>query len=128
MRKLMIEAVAVEDIISEDHGTGFIPDKAPPDGKGLCQAFRLFLHSIGEMHTERFTITEEFADAGRIHRCTDDQHIPDTCKHERAKRIIDHWFVVNRQKLLACNKCEGIKTRPGTAGKKNPFHASSPFD
>ena len=118
----MIKAVAVEDIIPQDHGTAVIPDKITPDGEGLGQPFRFFLHGIGDVHAEGSPVPEQLPDTGCVSRGADDENITNPRQHQSAEGIVDHGLIIDRQKLLARNKRKGIEPCSGSPGKQNSFH------
>ena len=36
-----------------------------------------------------------------VFRCSNNQYFPDSCKHQCAQRVIDHWFILYRHQLFA---------------------------
>ena len=52
-------------------------------------------------------------------RCRDDQHLPDSRQHQRAERVVDHWFVVNGQQLLAYGLGDRVQTSAAASGEND---------
>lgn len=50
------------------------------------------------------------------------KNILDTCQHEDRQRIVNHWFIVNRDKLFGKYSGQGIESGAGPAGKDYAFH------
>ena len=55
--------------------------------------------------------------------CGDDQHLADPCQHQSADRVVDHWFVVDGQKLLAHSLRDRVETRATSTSQNDaaPF-------
>ena len=116
------KTVAVEDIITQDHGTAVIADELLAQNKCLCQAVRRGLHLILQMDTILAAIAQQRLKTGRVSRGRDDQDILDARQHEGGQRIVDHGLIVDRQQLFAGDHGQGIKPCAGTAGENNAFH------
>src|ERR1700687_3484813 len=52
-------------------------------------------------------------------RCRNDQNLTDPRQHQRGERIVNHWFVVDRQQLLGSHQGHWIESRTATAGQNN---------
>ena len=48
-----------------------------------------------------------------------DEDVLNASEHKHGEGIIDHGFVINRQKLFADNSCDRIKPCAGSTGKYN---------
>ena len=59
--------------------------------------------------------------------CRNQKDVTNPCQHENRQRIVDHRFIVDRQKLLVDGERSRIKPRPGTAGENDAFHAIVPW-
>lgn len=47
----------------------------------------------------------------------DDQHFTNTRQHQSADRVVDHWFVVDGQKLLAHSLRDRVEATAATTGQ-----------
>ena len=50
------------------------------------------------------------------------QNIPDTRQHQRGERIVDHRFVINREKLFAHGERKRVEPGSGTSCEDDAFH------
>ena len=80
------------------------------------------LLGIGEPHTVITAVPQQSAEHGQVHRSGDYQDIPNTGQHEYRYRIIDHGFVVNRQKLFAYPFGNRVQPRTAPSRQNNSFH------
>ena len=78
----MIEAVAVEDIISEDHGTGIISYEILTDGECLGKSLGLLLNGILDIDTEVLTVSQELPEPLGIDRGRYYEDILDPREHK----------------------------------------------
>ena len=116
------EAVAVENVIAQDHGAAVIANELFAQNKGLCQTVRGGLHLILQMDAVLAAIAQQRLKAGRIGRGRDDQDILNARQHKGGQRIVDHRLVVDRQQLFAGDHGQRIEPCAGTAGENNAFH------
>ena len=47
----------------------------------------------------------------------DDQYFTDPSQHEGAERVIDHWFVINRQQLFAYRLRDRVEATAATSSQ-----------
>ena len=116
------EAVAVEDVVAQDHGAAVVADELFAQNKGLCQTIGRGLDLILQMDAILAAIAQQRLKAGRIGRGRDDQDILNARQHKGGQRIVDHRLVVDRQQLFAGDHGQRIKPGAGTAGQNNAFH------
>ena len=116
------EAVAVEDVIAQDHGAAVVANELFAQNEGLCQTVRRGLNFILQMDAVLAAITQQRLKARRISGGGDDQDILNARQHEGGQRIVDHGLIVDRQQLLAGDHGQRVKPGAGTAGKNDTFH------
>ena len=121
------QSVPRENVIAQNHGDVVFSDKFFSDNKGLREPVRRRLNLILQMQPELMSVPKQFLKARRIRRCGDNQNIPDIRIHQDRQRVIDHRFVINRQKLLGCYLCQRIKPGAGASGKNDSFHCNPSF-
>ena len=71
----MGKAVSIEDIVSQDHGAGFLSDELPANQECLGKTIRRGLHRIAQMHAKMGAVPQQLLKPGRIRRSGDDQNI-----------------------------------------------------
>ena len=116
------EAVAIENIIAQDHGAAVVADELLAQDEGLCQAVRRGLDFILQMDAVLAAIAQQRLEAGRIGGGGDDQDVLNACQHQRGQGVIDHRLVIDRQQLLAGDHGQRVKPGAGTAGENDTFH------
>ena len=94
---------AIENIVPQNHGTGFPANKLFPKDKSLGQTIRRGLHLIGQMNAKPGTISQKTLKIRQILRSRNNQNIPYSRQHQRGKRIKNHGLVINRKQLLRCH-------------------------
>lgn len=67
------------------------------------------LHLVGKLDAELTSVTQEALEIGKVRRRRDDEYVANARHHERGKRIVNHWLVIDWQKLLARNEGERIQ-------------------
>ena len=122
LAQIAAEAVAVENIVAEDHGAGVAADEVRPDQKRLREPVRVRLHRVGQADAELAPVAEQALEARRIVRRGDDEDVADAREHERRERVVDHGLVVDRQQLLGGHERERVQARAGPAGEDDAFH------
>ena len=125
LAQIAAEAVSVENIVAEDHGTRVIADEILSDQKRLRQTVRMRLHRVGQPDAELAAVAEQTLKARRIVRRGDDENVPDARKHERRERVVDHGLVIHGQQLLGRDPRERIQPRAGTPGEDDAFHRAA---
>ena len=116
------EAVAVEDVVAEDHADAVVADEVLADEEGLGEAVRGGLLGIREADAVVGAVPEQAPEAREVLRRTDDQDVADSRQHQRTDGVIDHRLVVDRQQLLADAFRNRVETGAGAAGEYNAFH------
>jgi hypothetical protein len=87
-------------------------DECLANDECLRQTFRLGLHLVAQVNAELGTVAQQRLESGHILRRGDDQNIPYARQHQRGERVVNHRFVIDRQKLLAGDG--GQRIQPGT--------------
>ena len=122
-RQVARQAVAVEDVVAEHEGARLAGDEVLADGEGLRQAVGARLLCIGQVHAVARAVPEQALEVGEVRRRGDDQDVADARQHERAKRVVDHGLVVDRQQLLGGHERERVQARAGPAGEDDALHS-----
>ena len=113
---------SVKDVVAEHKADIIITDEFPADDECLSQPLGPGLLGIAERHAEACAVAKQPPEHRQILWCGDDQYFPDSCFHEHGNGIIDHWLVVNGEKLLAYPFCYRIKPGARSSGEYNSFH------
>ncbi len=116
------EAVAVEDIIPQDHGAAVVANELLAQDEGLCQAIRGGLHLVLQMDAVLAAVAQQRLKAGRVGGGGNDQDVLNARQHKGGQRVVDHGLVVDRQQLFAGDHGQRIEPCAGTAGKNDTFH------
>ena len=122
LAQIAAKAVAVENIVAEDHGAGIAADEIGPDQKRLRQTVRMRLHRVGQPDAELAAVAEQTLEARRVLRRGDDENVADAREHERRERVVDHGLVVHRQQLLGRDPRERVQPCAGAPGEDDAFH------
>ena len=112
--KSLLQSMSCENVITQHHGNCVIADEFLADDKCLRKSVRAWLYGIGKMNAELMSVTQKFLETRGILWCGDDQDIADACIHQYRHWIVDHRFVVDRQKLFGSYHCQRIKACAGT--------------
>ena len=123
LAQIAAKAVAVENIVAEDHGAGVAADEVRPDQKRLRQTVRMRLHRVGQPDAELAAVAEQTLEARGIVGRRNDEDVADAREHERRERVVDHGLVVHRQQLLGRDPRERVQPRPGAPGEDDAFHS-----
>ena len=110
------EAVAVEDIVPQDHSSGFPRQELLPQDEGLGQAVGARLDLIGQVDAELASVPQQGFKPRRIRGGRDDENVLDSCQHQGGQGVIDHGLIVNREKLLGCDHGQGVEPGAGATG------------
>ncbi len=115
------EIVTVEDVIAEHKRAGGVADKVFTDDESLREPIRTLLDGILQINAPLRSVAQQLLETRQIARRADDQDIAHAGQHQRAQRVVDHRFVVDRQQLLA--QCQRGRMQPGTgaAGEYDAF-------
>ena len=116
------KAVAVENVVAEDHADAVVADEVLADEEGLGEAVRGGLLGVREADAVIGAVPEQAPEAREVLRRADDQDVADPRQHQRADGVIDHRLVVDRQQLLADAFRNRVETGAGAAGEYNAFH------
>ena len=122
--QLRLKAGSVEDVVTQHHAGGVIPDELAADDKGLRQSVRRRLFRVSEVHTVVRTVPEQALEARQVIGGGNDEDIPDTGQHQDGDRIVDHRLVIDGQKLLGNSFGDGIEAGAAAAGENDSFHNS----
>jgi len=111
----------VENVIAQHQCARRIADELFTDNERLRQPVRAGLDSIFQMNAPLRTIAQQLLKTRQIARRADNQNLAYACQHQRAKRVVDHRLVVDRQQLLAECQRSWMQTGAGTAGEYDAF-------
>jgi hypothetical protein len=89
---------------------GALPTKSRPSPEGLRQPVRTGLHRVVDTHAPLTTVTQQIAEARRVLRRADQEHVTHVREHQRTQRVVDHRLVVDRG-----------QPRAGAAGEDDAF-------
>ena len=126
-RQVARQAVAIEDVVTQNERARLAGDEVLADGEGLRQAVRRGLLGVGEVHAEARAVSEQTLEVGQVRRRADDQDVAYAREHEGGQRVVDHGLVVHRQQLLTGDERERVQARAGSAGEDDAFHIIRPL-
>src|SRR5882724_11664033 len=109
----------VKNVIAQNEGRSGVANEFSADQKSLGDSFRLWLLGVFDPNTKLRAIAQIVSKHRQIFRRGNDQDLPQAAEHQRGQWVANHWFVVDREKLLADDLSEREKTCPGATGKKN---------
>ncbi len=129
--ELVFQSVTKKQVVTEDQGTSVIVNEILTDQKSLRKTIRRRLYRIGQVDAPLRTIAKHLFETPRIVRRGDNQNIPQSGQHEGGQRVVNHWFVINRQQLFAYPQRHRMQSRAGAAGQNNTLagnlaHEASP--
>src|SRR5205823_14550920 len=110
---------SVKNVIDHDAQRARGGNESSTDQKRLSDSLRLSLLVVFDPNTKLRAVAQIVSKHRQIFRRGNDQDLPQAAEHQRGKRVANHWFVVDREKLLADDLSEREKTCPGATGKKN---------
>ena len=119
------KALTEIDIVAKDHCDIVLSDELAADDKGLGKAVWMWLHGVAQRYAELTAVTQKLLELGQVARRRNNQYLANTAQHQNAQRVVDHWFVIDRQDLLGDDQGERIKTRPAAAGQNDTLHGFS---
>ena len=125
-RQVARQAVAVEDVVTQNERARLAGDEVLADGEGLGQAVRAGLLGVGQVHAVARAVPEQALEVGQVRRRGNDQDVPDASQHEGGQRVVDHGLVVDRQQLLGGHERERVQASAGPAGEDDAFHNITP--
>ena len=125
-RQVARQAVAVEDVVTQNERARLAGDEVLADGEGLGQAVRAGLLGVGQVHAVARAVPEQALEVGQVRRRGNDQDVPDASQHEGGQRVVDHGLVVDRQQLLGGHERERVQARAGPTGEDDAFHNITP--
>lgn len=125
-RQVARQAVAVEDVVTQNERARLAGDEVLADGEGLGQAVGAGLLGVGQVHAVARAVPEQALEVGQVRRRGNDQDVPDASQHEGGQRVVDHGLVVDRQQLLGGHERERVQAGAGPAGEDDAFHNITP--
>jgi hypothetical protein len=84
-----------ENIVSEDHTDGILPDEFSCHPESLCDAFRSFLDAVREFCVPSFAGSEELHELPGLLRARDDDDLFGPCFEKNLERVKDERLVVD---------------------------------
>ena len=94
------EAAAVENVVSQHHGTAVVADELLAQQERLGQPVGRGLHLIAQPDAELASVPQQTLEIGQIRGGGDDENVPDPRHHQGGQGVIDHGLVIHRQQLL----------------------------
>ena len=125
-RQVARQAVAVEDVVTQNERARLAGDEVLADGEGLGQAVGAGVLGVGQVHAVARAVPEQALEVGQVRRRGDDQDVADARQHEGGQRVVDHGLVVDRQQLLGGHERERVQAGAGPAGEDDAFHNITP--
>ena len=124
--QFLLEPVAGEDVIAQDHRRRVPGDEVLPDEKRLCQSVRAGLLRVAEPDSERGPVPKKELEARKVLGRGDDQDVPNARRHQDGERIVNHGLVKDGKELLRRDPRERVEPRPRAPGQDNPLHSQTP--
>ena len=115
------QIVAIENIVPQHQGTGFVVHKIFANDEGLRQAIGAGLNRIRDVHAPLTAIAQEFRETRGIVRGADQQNIPNASQHQSGQRVVDHGLVVHRHELLGHRLSNWVQACARATGQDNAF-------
>ena len=115
----LLDAVAVEDVVAEDHRAGLPRDEVAADDERLREAVRARLRGVRDVHAPLAAVAEELHEAGLLVGRRDDQDVADLREHQHRQRVVDERLVVDRQQLLADRQRDRMQARARASGEND---------
>ena len=103
------EILTVEDIVTEDEGSGVGADEVFADDEGLGEPIGGWLGGVLEIDSPLGAVAEESLERFLFVRGGDDEDVFDPREKEDAEGVVDHRFAINRDELLADAAGDGMK-------------------
>lgn len=119
--ELYRDAVAIEEVVTQDECGRASVDEGFTDDEGLREALGPGLFCIFEFDAEAAAVAEEPAVDGEINRRRDHEDLANARQHECCQRVVDHGLVVDGEQLLANRFCNGMKPCAATTGENDAF-------
>ena len=113
---------AVENIVAECERGAIAADEVAADDERLRQPLRLRLDGVFDGQAQAGAVAEKTLEQILLVRRRNDQHIPDSGKHQRRQRVIHHRLVEDRQQLFADASRDRIESRPDPPARMIPFN------
>ncbi|MBA7582949.1 hypothetical protein ES708_24887 [subsurface metagenome] len=97
------QAVTVKDVVPQNQAYRLFGDKIFTDNERFSDSPRCLLLLVEKRKAQMMSVSKQGLKAGKILGSRNDQYLPDTCEHEHGERVVNHWFIVNREKLFTCD-------------------------
>lgn len=123
--------MAIKNVVAQNQRSQVNTQKIRTNQEGLGQPIRARLHRILQLDPPPTAIPKHLLETRRILRGGNDQDLPDPGQQQRAKRVIDHRLVIDRQQLLRDRQRRRMKPSPGSTSQNytfTPFHDCSRFE
>ncbi len=88
---------------------------------GLRQTVGAGLRDIGQRHAPLAAIAKRTFELVGVLRGGDDRNLADAAQHQHRQRIVNHWFIIDRQQLFGHGDCDRIQPRARATGEDDPF-------
>src|SRR5437773_1230758 len=118
----------IKYVISEDQCDGVLANEGFGNQKSLGNSLGPGLLAVFDPQAPRTAIPEQLAEARQIMWRGNEAKLPDTAFDKSRQRVIDHRFIKDRLKLLACDQCEREQAGTSTPGQDDAFHSVGRID
>ncbi|MNP19804.1 hypothetical protein D3C76_1123500 [compost metagenome] len=98
--ELVAEALAVEDVVSQNQADRVIANELLANKEGLGQPVGRGLLCKGDLQAKLAAVSQQLTILWQVLGRRDHQDFADTGQHQYRNRVIDHRFVVYGQQLL----------------------------
>ena len=122
---LLLQLVAVEDVVAQHQCAGATLQKLFADQEGLRETARIRLLRIFQIDAENRTVSQHIAEMRQVMRGGNDQDVLQSRQHQDRQRIVDHRLVVDGKELFRDGECQGIEARSASPRQDNSTHQKS---
>ena len=119
-RQLLLQVVAVEDVVPSTSAQGSDPINSSPRIKACANRPDLAAPCTAKFRPHWLPSPSSCSKRGILRRA-DDQNIANPRQHQGAERVVDHRLIIDGQQLLAHRHGDWIETGARTTGQNNAF-------
>lgn len=89
------QAPAVEHVVAQNHGHGFVVDEFLADDEGLRETVGRRLFRIAQTYAEALAVAQKRLEIGEVFGSGYDEDVPDPSHHQYRQWVVDHGLVVD---------------------------------
>ncbi len=115
------ETLPVKNIVAQHQAGAIVANELLADDERLGQPVGAGLFRVGKGDAVVRPVAQQPFKPGKVVRRGDDEDILDPCEHKGGDGIIDHGFIVYRDKLLGDSFRDRIEAGAGPSGRTIPF-------